>query len=740
MLQPNKNKGTWKKEQEWLQNWYSNRVLPDPVLNKNYQTDKSRYVKEAKNLAEPTFVDKIDKYDTQGEYDKITKGIKVLNTADPLVYTHEGAHGINIPLQDTQSSMDAFMNVNKNVLPKKKIKDKWVKKNYKEVSNYGEVIGRINSYRQLHNLAPDQEITPELIRTNRASYKKGDIKFETNTDQLYKMFDDEGLSNTLNSVVSNQQQNNAQYAALGGIIKQNSMGKVVKKKIPKYAFGAVVEDPSTALVRNQIAQVKAGNKAMNNPWTQGLDIAGNLAMKVGSSMMQQGIANGEGSDGKGLTGFLAGNQGNMNSIMGLASGMNAGQTFAVGGVAGGVNINAEGGEIVQQPGQAPMELQGASHPQGGMDLTVAPGTEIYSKQVKGPDGKSMAARKKIRESKEDKIARNLSNAPTDKLIRNAYQRTKVGNALIDAQDMQKMQVLQMMDQMQQTFAKGGIVPQYEGGGPVEPLTPKKGFDYSSLLGDTGATFGDALGLFGQYKAATDPMKLTKAQRAEDQPNVNSFLDYGKEGMKQLEKTKGYLQGQQAKQIGDINLDRVGTTSRNRNSARGINTIRALDIATQQAADKAKENVYANTNQMMSSIFGQMSGLANQRDQVVMGGEERRIQNDLADRDAYNTALQIDTATKNEGTQHIAKNINAMKTRKTTGELVNKLSVNFDVDPYSGKLTKTGETAMAKAYPALSSLNTLQKTSIYDGLKNGTYIEKNGEFFTKDGKKLDLKTI
>jgi hypothetical protein len=124
----------------------------------------------------------------------------------------------------------------------------------------------------------------------------------------------------------------------------------------------------------------------------------------------------------------------------------------------------------------------------------------------------------------------------------------------------------------------------------------------------------------------------------------------------------------------------------------------------------------------------------------MGGEERRIQNDLADRDAYNTALQIDTATKNEGTQHIAKNINAMKTRKTTGELVNKLSVNFDVDPYSGKLTKTGETAMAKAYPALSSLNTLQKTSIYDGLKNGTYIEKNGEFFTKDGKKLDLKTI
>jgi hypothetical protein len=203
------------KSKEWLQNWYANRQLPDPALNEIYQKEKPLYIAESQKLPDPTYVDKIDDTNTQGLYEN--GQIKLLNTAEPLVYTHEGAHAINKPLKDTQSSWNAYYEVDKNILPKEKIQDPWVKKNYDELNNYQEVIGRINSYRQLHNLQPDQEITPELIKQNRELYKEGKIPFEDNTDQLYKMFEDEGLSNILNKVVTTNNNTSNIYAQQGGI-------------------------------------------------------------------------------------------------------------------------------------------------------------------------------------------------------------------------------------------------------------------------------------------------------------------------------------------------------------------------------------------------------------------------------------------------------------------------------------------------------------------------------------------
>ena len=154
--------------------------------------------------------------------------MRLLNS---LVYNHEGTHGVNIPLKDTKTSMNAYLNISKNILPQDQIQNQWVKDNYKDITNYQEVIGRLNAYRQLHNLKPDQEITPELIKANRDSYNKGEIEFEDNTDQLYKLFDDKGLSETLNSVVSNtiQQDPDVQYAELGGIIKGDMKKRTNKK-------------------------------------------------------------------------------------------------------------------------------------------------------------------------------------------------------------------------------------------------------------------------------------------------------------------------------------------------------------------------------------------------------------------------------------------------------------------------------------------------------------------------------
>lgn len=506
----------------------------------------------------------------------------------------------------------------------------------------------------------------------------------------------------------------------------------------KYALGSPVpEDPSIAITRNQIAQAKAAQTAANDPTAKGLNMFGNLAMSVGQQMMQKGISEGGGEDGKGIAGFLNKNQGTMNTMFGAMQGIGAGASFALGGVAktkrtkfanGGVPINAEGGEVVEVPGGEPVELDGASHANGGINMEVPGGTEIYSQQLKGPDGRTMASRKKSREGKEAKLGKTLQVAPTDKLLRNAYKRTKQANAVVDAQDMNKMKIAQMITQMGETYAMGGTVQKYEDGGttgygedgrfikPIIDADPSdiptsqsiysdmnpsstaptgSGFNLGldSILGNV--TAGDALGLYGQYKASTDPLKNTRAQRASDTPNINAFKDYGKRGLNELDKSKGYLEGQRASALGNLNLDRVAASSRNRAGARGINTLRALDIATDTQAQKAKESVNNQFNSMMAGIFDKASGMMNQQDQMVMQGEQGRDAADRADKDAYYSAMARDIATKNTGMQYMGKNINEMKTRKVTNTLMNKLYPNFQVDGMSGDVTKGG-TTIAKA--------------------------------------------
>lgn len=218
---------------DFTENWYKNRVLPDENLNAIYQAEKDLYVNQASDLPDPAYVDKIDDFNTQGTYDINTDKINLIKSANPLVYTHEIGHRINLPLKDTQSNVNAFSVIGQNILPKDKIQNQWVKDNYQQISNYQEVIPRLNSYRQLHGLKPDQVITPELIQSNRDLYNQGKIPFEDNTDQLYKMFENEGLSNVLNKVVSNDTNAIEFFAQDGGFIpvSENGMYEYPNQKV-----------------------------------------------------------------------------------------------------------------------------------------------------------------------------------------------------------------------------------------------------------------------------------------------------------------------------------------------------------------------------------------------------------------------------------------------------------------------------------------------------------------------------
>ncbi len=579
----------------------------------------------------------------------------------------------------------------------------------------------------------------------------------------------------------------------------------VKNVLPKYAFGTIT-NPSQDVYENQIAIVKAQQAGENNKWAQGVDMFGNLAIQVGQSMMQSGMANGEGADGKGVAGFLNKNNGSVNSGLNMMSAYSQfkalggevtgtsstpknydpllsklkpeipkstrekkqekkykrstealasvedfnindlppetlmafqeylGQTFfAAGGQVPNLPVEVEGQEVGQTPQGQLLDFQGPSHEDGGIPIALPEGTEIYSKRIK-VDGVSMADRKKKREKKTVSLEELFEKNSTDALIKNALGRTKQTNEIEESADQKIQQTVASLltpqtglpqhafdpvvgTESDEDFAKRMLgaynnnifqpqlssepdaisFPQQMDGADgtltlnqLEKANPSEktpGFDYGSLMDNV--TLGDAVGLAGNLVSTFGPMKNTKSNRAGDTPNINAFKDYGKEGLKTLDDSKQYINQIRAQKLKDLELARTGSIKRNRNSARGINTIRALDLATDAQVNNQQDETYNSFAQAMMSILGQQAGMENQQDSVVMQGEQGRDLADRQDRDNYYTQLAKDIATKGKGLQETSYDLNKMKERKTTGTALNNLSDYLNIDANGNITVKPG---------------------------------------------------
>lgn len=214
----------------------------------------------------------------------------------------------------------------------------------------------------------------------------------------------------------------------------------------------------------------------------------------------------------------------------------------------------------------------------------------------------------------------------------------------------------------------------------------KGFDFKNILGNM--TTGDIIGMLGNYVSTFGPMKNTLENRAGDTPNINAFKDYGKDGLKAVQSEKQYIDDIRDEQLQDLELSRTGAIKRNRNSARGINTQRALDLATDSGINDTKANIYTQFANQMMSIIAQQAQMENQQDQVVMQGEQNRDLADRQDRDNFFTQMAQDIATKGQGLQETGYDINKIKERNVIDNLLKQLSkYGISVDS-SGNLTNS----------------------------------------------------
>lgn len=451
--------------------------------------------------------------------------------------------------------------------------------------------------------------------------------------------------------------------------------------------------------------------------------------------------------------------------------------FAFGGkVPNGVNVEVEGDEVGQAPNGRLIDFKGPSHENGGIDVNLPEGTEIFSKRIK-VKGKTMAERKMVREKKVMTLEKLLEkNGGNDLILKKTIERTKNNNELEQSKDQQLQDMVGAMKGMAQ-FAYGtgkdGIM-KYATGGPIidwnallQSITQQgipnmtgtsddfhtgdPAVDYPSSKAPTLATEpfnktastpgivpeegevkipsgrnsnipnftgGDIVGLAGTVYSAFEPMNNTNANRAGDTPNINAFKDFGNDALDRIGEAKGYIASQRDNALEDLETSRVGVAKRNRNSARGVNTLRALDTASDMNINQAQGDIYDTFAKQMMSLVSQEAGFENQQDSAVMQGEQNRDLADRQDRDNYFTQMAQDIATKGKGIQTLGKMVNQNKLSNVKENSLKTISKNgFQIDTNGNVVDKNGVTMDLSKLRKIAKDNNMSLEEVYEAIKN-----------------------
>jgi hypothetical protein len=419
-----------------------------------------------------------------------------------------------------------------------------------------------------------------------------------------------------------------------------------------------------------------------------------------------------------------------------------GDTAALGGT-----IEVEGQEVAELPNGQLLDFMGPSHEQGGIDASLPKGTDIFSKRIR-IEGKTMAERKKARNKRLEKMEKLAENSKSDAAIKKSYERTletytREEEADLSIQGMMNMILGDPNEGGEKAFA--GIIgdPRFKdfinqysddasaGVGldstgftdftindpkafalPTNKATtgisvpnaadtksallgnlgksgavPEKGFDLESLLGNL--TGGDAIGQIGNLISTFAPLRNTLNNRATDTPNVNEFKDFGVDALASNDLAQRNVAEQKVNADRKIELGKNAAVRRGRNSSRGVNTMRAMDLAGELNANLAQGNTNDIMARQMMQLLAQRSGLENQQDQAVMAGEQQRDLADRQDKDNFATQKGRDLSTIGTGVQQIGKDANDVKEREIIRNLLNQLS------KYGITLDKDGNVTMKK---------------------------------------------
>ena len=204
-------------------------------------------------------------------------------------------------------------------------------------------------------------------------------------------------------------------------------------------------------------------------------------------------------------------------------------------------------------------------------------------------------------------------------------------------------------------------------GASDTSTPSLG----SALG--AMTRGDRMGNLGTLAGGFGPLLNTIINRATDTPNINSYLNFGKDQINYLEAQKGMLGINRDKALADMGLASDTARKRARNSARGVNQQIALDQLAGAQKQKSIADIQANYWNQLAGINTQVGAAKTQRDRMVMAGEQARDLADRQDKDNFSTQLGSDITNLGTMYQKLGKDMNTRQTQKEELEIINMMS-------------------------------------------------------------------
>ena len=208
--------------------------------------------------------------------------------------------------------------------------------------------------------------------------------------------------------------------------------------------------------------------------------------------------------------------------------------------------------------------------------------------------------------------------------------------------------------------------------------------------------GDYLGLLGTAYASVAPLLETQKNRATDTPNIDYAKNYGRDSLAKLGEMKQELSGYQTLAEKKLAEKESAARDRLRNSARGINTLRALDTAVNVQTNRALDDLYLGMAEQTMGILGREANMLEKIDAVTAESATQRDIADKMDKDLYHTQLAKDKVSIGEGLQQMGRNLNLIKYRNDMEKLTEQYNQNLLT--YDQYVAAIGEILAAQGIP------------------------------------------